>query len=153
MHQALPHPAPSLLLPRAPHAVQALSGEKGFLTKARLSRYAEKRNDPTIPNALSGLSPYLHFGHLSAQRAAIEAAKNKAVHKVGRQWVALVLLTPPVPPVPLVVAAAPLWAWVGWLPLLLLANLGLKKHTKSHPCTVMSHPCSLCPAGLCGGLP
>ena len=87
MHQVPPHPAPP---PPRLHpcrlcaaCVQALSGDKGFLTKARLSRYAEKRNDPTIPNALSGLSPYLHFGHLSAQRAAIEAAKNKAVHKVG----------------------------------------------------------------------
>lgn len=65
---------------------QALSGEKGFLTKARLARYDEKRNDPSIPSALSGLSPYLHFGQLAPQRAAIEAAKYKSVHKVGDCW-------------------------------------------------------------------
>lgn len=49
----------------------------------RLRRYDEKRNDPTVPDALSGLSPYLHFGQLAPQRAAIEAAKCKSVHKVG----------------------------------------------------------------------
>ena len=65
------------------YLLQALLGEPGgFLTKARLSRYDEKRNDPTVPDALSGLSPYLHFGHLSPQRAAMEASKRKAVHKV-----------------------------------------------------------------------
>lgn len=64
-------------------AMEALSGPKGFLTKARLSRYDEKRNDPTAPDALSGLSPYLHFGHLAPQRAAIEAAKCKAIHKAS----------------------------------------------------------------------
>ena len=61
-----------------------MSGPKGFLgSKARLARYEEKRNDPTVPDALSGLSPYLHFGHLSPQRAAVEAARNKAVHKAS----------------------------------------------------------------------
>jgi len=35
-----------------------------------------------VPDALSGLSPYLHFGQLAPQRAAIEAAKCKSVHKV-----------------------------------------------------------------------
>ncbi|EFN58989.1 CPD photolyase [Chlorella variabilis] len=65
-------------------AMEALSGPKGFLgSKARLARYEEKRNDPTVPDALSGLSPYLHFGHLSPQRAAVEAARNKAVHKAS----------------------------------------------------------------------
>lgn len=48
-------------LPLLP-ALQALAGDKGFLSKARLARYDEKRNDPTVPDALSGLSPYLHFG-------------------------------------------------------------------------------------------
>lgn len=62
---------------------QALLGEKGFLgSKARLSYYHEKRNDPTI-DALSNLSPYLHFGQLSPQRAAIEAVRKKASNKVG----------------------------------------------------------------------
>ncbi|MCL4134370.1 UNVERIFIED_CONTAM: hypothetical protein GTU68_048318 [Idotea baltica] len=33
--------------------------------KSRLSRYAEERNDPENESA-SGLSPYLHFGHISS---------------------------------------------------------------------------------------
>ena len=61
-------------------ALQALSN---FLSKARLSKYADKRNDPCIPDALSNLSPYLHFGQLSPQRAALEATKNKAIHKAS----------------------------------------------------------------------
>ncbi|KAL4446362.1 hypothetical protein ABPG77_003169 [Micractinium sp. CCAP 211/92] len=64
-------------------AMEALAGDKGFLSKARLSKYDEKRNDPTVADALSGLSPYLHFGHLAPQRAAIEAAKHKSVHKAS----------------------------------------------------------------------
>jgi len=43
----------------------------------RLSRYADERNDPNS-GAVSGLSPYLHFGQLSAQHAAFEAARSKA---------------------------------------------------------------------------
>jgi hypothetical protein len=33
------------------------------------------------PQALSNLSPWLHFGQLGAQRAALEAAKHRAKHK------------------------------------------------------------------------
>lgn len=71
-------PEVSWIKPGEDAALEALSN---FLTKVRLSKYATKRNDPGIPDALSGLSPFLHFGHLSPQRAALEAAKNKAVHK------------------------------------------------------------------------
>lgn len=39
-----------------------------FIAK-RLETYDEERNDPT-QDALSGLSPYLHFGQISAQRVA-----------------------------------------------------------------------------------
>ena len=46
-----------------------------FLTKTRLSKYESKRNEPSVPTALSGLSPYFHFGQLSPQRAALEASK------------------------------------------------------------------------------
>lgn len=61
----------------------AAAALRSFLTKARLSKYADKRNDPSIPDALSGLSPYLHFGQLAPQRAALEAAKQKVVHKAS----------------------------------------------------------------------
>lgn len=37
--------------------------------------YTEKRNDPN-ENALSNLSPYLHFGQISAQRVALEVYKR-----------------------------------------------------------------------------
>lgn len=43
----------------------------------RLEGYSEKRNDPN-ENGQSNLSPYLHFGHISAQRIAIEVIKSTA---------------------------------------------------------------------------
>jgi deoxyribodipyrimidine photo-lyase len=42
---------------------------KNFLEN-RFEQYAEDRNDPN-KNALSNLSPYLHFGQISAQRIAL----------------------------------------------------------------------------------
>ena len=36
-----------------------------------------------MPDALSNLSPYLHFGHLAPQRAALEASKHRAAHKAS----------------------------------------------------------------------
>jgi len=41
----------------------------------KLERYDELKNDPT-KDVLSNLSPYLHFGQISAQRAAIEVSKS-----------------------------------------------------------------------------
>ena len=55
--------------------IEVLMGNKdGFLTK-RLKNYSTDRNNPIKPKALSGLSPYLHFGQVSAQRCALEARK------------------------------------------------------------------------------
>ncbi|HUX53982.1 MAG TPA: deoxyribodipyrimidine photo-lyase [Williamwhitmania sp.] len=48
-----------------------------FITK-RLNGYAEKRNLPEL-SWLSHLSPYLHFGMLSAQRVALEIQKSEAL--------------------------------------------------------------------------
>ncbi len=39
--------------------------------RERLGSYAERRNDP-LAGVQSGLSPYLHFGQISAQRIALE---------------------------------------------------------------------------------
>jgi len=47
-----------------------------FRTK-KLPSYHEGRNDPT-EDAQSNLSPYLHFGHISAQRIALEVTKDDA---------------------------------------------------------------------------
>ncbi|MGC9342658.1 MAG: deoxyribodipyrimidine photo-lyase [Bacteroidales bacterium] len=41
----------------------------------KLSDYNEGRNDPN-KKVLSNLSPYLHFGHISAQRVALELLKK-----------------------------------------------------------------------------
>lgn len=45
-----------------------------FLAKG-LDQYAEQRNDPNV-KAQSGLSPYLHFGQISAARVALEVLKQ-----------------------------------------------------------------------------
>jgi deoxyribodipyrimidine photo-lyase len=47
-----------------------------FLTN-KLDSYSILRNDPT-KDALSNLSPYLHFGQISAQRVALKVDKTKA---------------------------------------------------------------------------
>jgi deoxyribodipyrimidine photolyase len=50
-----------------------------FLVDRRIKNY-ENRNDPSKPTGLSGLSPYLHYGHISAQRCALEARKFRKAH-------------------------------------------------------------------------
>lgn len=42
----------------------------------RLSRYAAERNDPDA-DATSGLSPYLHFGHLSVHEVLVELGRRE----------------------------------------------------------------------------
>ncbi|PAA84477.1 hypothetical protein BOX15_Mlig007370g3, partial [Macrostomum lignano] len=46
----------------------------------RLRLFATGRNDPNVA-ALSNLSPWLHFGQISAQRCAFEAKKFRPSHK------------------------------------------------------------------------
>ena len=50
----------------------------------RLSAYPERRNDPTR-NGASHLSPYLHFGQISAQRVALEVRKQERVRTEARE--------------------------------------------------------------------
>ena len=62
---------------RAPVGISTKAGAAAALRALgaflhRLPSYASDRNDPT-GSAQSGLSPYLHFGQLSPQRAAIAA--------------------------------------------------------------------------------
>lgn len=60
-------------------ALEALKGTTdGFLT-TRLKNYSTDRNNPSKPKGLSGLSPYLHFGQIAAQRCALEANKVRKV--------------------------------------------------------------------------
>lgn len=46
-----------------------------FISKKISQNYKENRNDPN-KNVLSNLSPYLHFGHISAARIALEVQKH-----------------------------------------------------------------------------
>jgi deoxyribodipyrimidine photo-lyase len=54
---------------------KAAGGLLDFFLQNQLSFYDEKRNDPN-QNGQSNLSPYLHFGQLSAQRIALEVRKK-----------------------------------------------------------------------------
>lgn len=56
-----------------PGAAAARRALRRFLDE-KLSRYDGDRNDPTL-DGQSNLSPYLHFGQISAQWVALEAAK------------------------------------------------------------------------------
>jgi deoxyribodipyrimidine photo-lyase len=58
----------------APGAAAAAATLESFLT-TRSRLFETKRNDPTV-DALSGLSPYLHFGQIAAQRCAYEAKRR-----------------------------------------------------------------------------
>ncbi len=59
-----------------PGSKAALARLKTFC-KEGLYEYASKRNDPVL-NQVSHLSPYLHFGQLSAQRVALDVSKSDA---------------------------------------------------------------------------
>jgi len=57
-----------------PGEKEARNTLKRFISH-KLSRYPEERNDPN-KDAVSDLSPYLHFGHIAAQRVALEVRKT-----------------------------------------------------------------------------
>lgn len=57
-----------------PGETAAMDGLLRFISQG-LSRYAADRNDPGI-DGLSNISPWLHFGHLSPQRAALEVSAS-----------------------------------------------------------------------------
>jgi len=60
-------------LPCTPGYAAGMRALQEFLEE-RLPHYAEKRNDPAVP-ATSLLSPYLHFGQISAQQVALKVLK------------------------------------------------------------------------------
>lgn len=59
-----------------PGESEAQKALEGFIEK-KLDKYADDRNDPT-KDGQSNLSPYLHFGQISAQRVALEIIRNGA---------------------------------------------------------------------------
>eukprot|EP01138_Halocafeteria_seosinensis_P003713 gb/GECG01003796.1/.p1 GENE.gb/GECG01003796.1/~~gb/GECG01003796.1/.p1 ORF type:complete len:676 (+),score=93.98 gb/GECG01003796.1/:1-2028(+) len=67
-----------------PEVTFCIPGERGaartldkFL-HGKIESYPEKKHDPNKPAALSGLSPYLNYGHVAAQRIVLEMIR---VHK------------------------------------------------------------------------
>ncbi|MBN1794175.1 MAG: deoxyribodipyrimidine photo-lyase [Candidatus Omnitrophica bacterium] len=52
--------------------------------KTKLSSYSTRRNDPT-QDGTSFLSPYLHFGHIAAQRVALEALKARRAPQAEKE--------------------------------------------------------------------
>ncbi len=72
-------PAPALFQPGEREARERLAG---FLSSG-LPRYADDRNTPVDP-ASSQLSPYLHFGQISAQRIALEVLARRAAPQEAR---------------------------------------------------------------------
>jgi deoxyribodipyrimidine photo-lyase len=72
-------PAP-YITPGSQAAKQQL---KKFITST-IDSYDEVRNDPT-QNGVSGLSPYLHFGHISAQHVAWVISNNTDIKKEARE--------------------------------------------------------------------
>ncbi len=69
-------PAVSWLKPGQSAAKRALN----HFLKKKLDSYDKKRNDPTF-DAQSNLSPYLHFGHISAQRVALKVLDSTATRR------------------------------------------------------------------------
>jgi Deoxyribodipyrimidine photolyase len=73
------------------HAVKPSNGFRGGSVAARrlldefleskLRRYARERNDPSA-HATSDLSPYLHFGHISALEVALAARDYAEEHRL-----------------------------------------------------------------------
>lgn len=57
-----------------PGEAAAWSHMRGFIP--RLKSYGEQRNDPSVDNGVSHLSPYFHFGHLSVQRVLLEIKRT-----------------------------------------------------------------------------
>jgi deoxyribodipyrimidine photo-lyase len=83
LQQLLDKPAALAALP-IDHAVppaaavggsQAAEGVLDGFVKDRLARYAQQRNEPEV-EASSGLSPYLHFGHISAHQVFAEVTRH-----------------------------------------------------------------------------
>lgn len=48
-----------------------------WVSSSNFKMFAEKRNDPTLPNVISNLSPWINYGHISFQRLALKARALK----------------------------------------------------------------------------
>jgi len=50
---------------------EALEKFEAWLESGNYKLFSEKRNDPTLPNVISNLSPWINYGHVSFQRLAL----------------------------------------------------------------------------------
>lgn len=55
-----------------------------YFASHKLRTYSDDRNNPVL-DGQSGLSPYLHFGQIAAQRVALEVERAAAKHKLESQ--------------------------------------------------------------------
>jgi deoxyribodipyrimidine photo-lyase len=62
-----------------PGETDATASLHGFINK-KIAYYNARRNDPST-DGQSGLSPYLHFGHIAPQRVALEIRKAPAARE------------------------------------------------------------------------
>ncbi len=71
------------LKPSLDHRGGSVAAERvlSHFLENNLSRYARERNEPSA-HATSGLSPYLHFGHISALDVALQTRAYAAEHKL-----------------------------------------------------------------------
>lgn len=72
-------------VPFIPGANEAINVLNDFIEN-KLMHYSEKRNDPSI-NYQSNLSPYLHFGHISAQRILLEVLSKDGVEAYSKEFI------------------------------------------------------------------
>ncbi len=68
-----------------PGTKEAFSVLNDFIEN-KLKYYSEKRNDPSY-NYQSNLSPYLHFGHISAQRVFLEIMSKDGVEEYSKEFI------------------------------------------------------------------
>ncbi|MEJ5244235.1 MAG: deoxyribodipyrimidine photo-lyase [Bacteroidota bacterium] len=73
---------PITFKPGANEAINVLN----FFIENKLIHYSEKRNDPSI-NYQSNLSPYLHFGHISAQRILLEVLSKNGIEEHSKEFI------------------------------------------------------------------
>ena len=69
-------PVMNTVVEQKPGRNAAFNALESFI-EYRLGHYAAQKNDPSV-EALSGLSPYLHFGQLSCQRVALAVAEKES---------------------------------------------------------------------------
>jgi deoxyribodipyrimidine photo-lyase len=67
-----------------PGGVEAMKTLRDFIAE-KLPKYSEARNDPNI-DGQSNLSPYLHFGQISAQRVALEVSSSSVNQGVKESY-------------------------------------------------------------------